>query len=212
MRIIFLSSLFLFLGYSLIAQDEAAVRGVYSQYKTSIMKGQGASAARWVSQSSLDYYEKMMDLALHADSSEIEAMRAVDRVTILRIRLSLTADQIKGMDGKTFFIYGVDKGFVDRKGVQDVEIGEIKIMGDEATGGFVVKGKPAPLFFGFIKEKTGWKFDLNAINEISNQTLEMLISQGGYEKNDFILRALRTMAIEGEDVGMHLWHPLEAGK
>ncbi|MDW3650593.1 MAG: hypothetical protein R8P61_26190 [Bacteroidia bacterium] len=208
MRKIFLSSIFLLLSLSLVAQEEDKVKKCFQDYKQAVLAEEADAALALISSKTTDYYGEIIKLALHADKAELDARSLTDKITVMRIRMSMKEADLKGMDGKKFFVYGIKEGLVDKKGMQNVDIGEIKVEGKEAKGAFVINGQSAPYFFKFDKENNQWKFDLTALFDITNQGLASVIEQTGITENEFLMEALSAIALEGELVGDNLWEPM----
>ncbi|MEO1215683.1 MAG: hypothetical protein AAFY45_19265 [Bacteroidota bacterium] len=208
MRKFFLSSIFLLLSLSLFAQEEEKVKKCFQEYKEAVLSEDANTALALISSKTTDYYREIIKLALHADKDVLDRRSLTDKITVMRIRMSMTEADLKGMDGKKFFLYGIKEGLVDKKGMQNVDMGEVDVEGKMAKGAFVINGQTAPYYFKFDKENNQWKFDLTALFEITNQGLASVIEQTGITENEFLMEALSAIAIEGEVVGDNLWQPM----
>jgi len=198
----------LLLSLALFAQEEDKVKKCFQDYKQAVLSEDAEGALALVSSKTTDYYGEIIKLALHADKEELDARSLTDKITVMRIRMSMNEADLKGMDGKKFFVYGIKEGLVDKKGMQNVDMGEVEVEGKEAKGAFVINGQAAPYFFEFNKENNQWKFDLTALFDITNQGLASVIEQTGITENEFLMEALSAIAVEGEVVGDKLWQPM----
>lgn len=206
----------IFLGIGLLicfnwgyGQEDAKVKACFDGYKSAILDSNGKEAMKWVNTKTKNYYSDILDKVLNADSLAVEGLNIVDKVTVLRVRMALNIEEIKKMDGTSFFIYAIDKGMVGKNSVENVTMGDVTVTGAKAKGTFINKGQVAPFSFEFDKEKGNWKIDLTALFPMSNQGLAMMIESGGYDENDFIIRILGSLSDPGQKVGAHLWHPLK---
>lgn len=196
------------LSLSLFAQEEEKVKKCFQEYKEAVLSEDANTALALISSKTTDYYREIIKLALHADKDVLDRRSLTDKITVMRIRMSMTEADLKGMDGKKFFLYGIKEGLVDKKGMQNVDMGEVDVEGKMAKGAFVINGQTAPYYFKFDKENNQWKFDLTALFEITNQGLASVIEQTGITENEFLMEALSAIAIEGEVVGDNLWQPM----
>lgn len=208
MRRIVLSLAFILICYGGYSQEEGQVQECFENYKAAILDSDGKEALKWVNAKTLTYYSDILAKSLSADSAEVEEMTVVDKVTVLRIRMALTAEEIKKMNGEKFFLYAIEHGYVGKTSVERVDIGEIEVKGSQATGTLVSRGKASPFSFVFDKENGAWKIDLTSLFPLSNQGVNMMIENGGYEEQEFILRILGSLSEEGQTPGLHLWQPL----
>ncbi len=199
---------FLLFSVSVYAQEDAKVKQTFSNYKQSILKGDGEEAVKWVDTNTIAYYGKMLGLALDADSAKVADLNLMDRLTVLSLRHRMSRSEIAGMDGRQLFVHSIKKGMVGKNTVANVEIGAIKIDGSTAEGQLEANGQKSPLNFGFSKENGQWKLDLTSLFGPTTAGLKQMIAGQGMSENEFIIRALQ-MTGDGKPVNNTIWRPMK---
>jgi hypothetical protein len=198
---------FLLLSCCVYGQEQSKVKQTFSNYKQSILKGDGDEAVKWVNNKTIAYYGEMLGLALDADSARVADLDLMDRLTVLSLRHRMTRDEISGMDGKQLFVHSIKKGMVGKNTVANVEIGDVKVEGEQAKGQLQANGQKSPLNFGFTKENGQWKLDLTSLFEPTMAGLKQMIAGQGMTENEFIVRALEMSS--GKPVTNVIWSPLK---
>lgn len=211
MKKLFLIISLLLIGSWVFAQEATKVKACFDGYKAAVMDMNGQEAFTFINKKTKDYYEDILAKALDADSMAVEKMNLADKFTIIQLRLILTAEKIKKMDAERFFIFAVKEGLIGKASVEHIEMGDISVDGNQASGKFISRGKPADFSFSFDKEQGNWKLDLTSLFPYSAQALKLMIERGKYEENDFLLRILSSLVPDGKKLGMNLWHPMESG-
>ncbi len=173
-----------FLAISLFADE---VHESFEQYRTAILVGDGETAVQYLNQASINYYDDMLKDALYLKESEFEERTILDKLMILRLRMNFTAKELKKMNGRQLIVYSIQKGWIGKSSVINIEISEeIKIKGDWATIEVMQNGQSSGLNFIFQKENDIWKLDIKEIFKISNMTLAYLVKQSDYTEKEFI--------------------------
>lgn len=188
-------------------KEEEAVKNCFAQYKAAILESDGAGAQKWVDQNTLDYYQKMLKLAISADSATVAEASFMDRMTIFTARHRIPANEALAMQGDDFFIYAIDEGMVGKNSVMNVDIGTVKVEGNFATGQLQSGGQPAPFSFHFYKKDGGWKVDLTSLFNVSNKAMKQMAAGSGMSENDFIFHMLEILT--GSRPGVAVWRPLK---
>ena len=190
------------------AQNEKdAVKKCFDNYKKSILEGQGKEAIKYVDRKTTDYYDKELNLALTGDSSTIDELGLLDKLTVLIARHRIPKKDLLQMTGKTFFIYAVDNGMIGKNSVITIQIGDVNVEGNFANGQMVSNGQKTPLYFQFNKEDNEWKVDLTSIFPQSNMALNQMLLDQGLTHNQFIFQTLESLT--GRKVTGDIWKPLK---
>lgn len=185
------------------AADEAAVRKVFDDYKSAIMKRRGTDAVALVDSNTLDFYKKCRALALTASKDALLAENVFVRMTALVLRVRVPADQLEAMDAHKVVVHAVDQGWVGDVG--DLGIGEISIAGDRATGKSQVPNAPDQVVFEFRRQDGAWKIDLTAIFGYADQALRHRFAQMAMDENQAILELISM--VSGSPVTEDIWNP-----
>lgn len=189
-----------------IEESIKKVENSFSGYKAAILEGKGKEAIKWVDQNTLDYYEKILEIAKSGDKATVQNLGLLDKWTVLSVRHRIPREEVLNMDGRSFFIYAVDEEFIGKKSVRDVEIGEIEVNGKTARGKIITEGDFDPMYFDFHKEGNKWKIDLTSLYPVSEAELEKARERNAKPDDEFILEILRMMT--RKEPAPNIWDPL----
>ena len=80
------------------ADDAAVVKDLFNRYKSALLTGDGATAARLVDQETFAYFEEIKDLTLHGAEDAVRQRPFVDRLLVVTMRHELPPQDLEGMD------------------------------------------------------------------------------------------------------------------
>ncbi len=179
-----------FLVFSLFADE---VHESFELYREAILAGDGEMAVQYLNQASIDYYDDLLKAALYLKESEFEKRTILDKMMILRLRMNFTAKELKNMNGRELIVYSIQKGWIGKSSVVNIELSEeTKIKGYWATIEVLQNGQGSDLNFIFQKENDIWKLDINEIFKITNMTLAYFVQQSDYTEKEFIEMVLES--------------------
>ena len=186
--------------------EEPAVLQSFEGYKTAILNNDGAKAYDFIDKNTRDYYALTLDRALHLSASDTKSLNIIDMMNVLLARHAIDKDELKSMDGRDFFIYATDKGWIDKERTADVNIKVASIEDNIATTHLVRAGQEAPFGFLFTKEEGQWKIDLSSVFDVSRKVMETTIDAAGMMRTEFIFTVLETST--GHEADASLWQPV----
>ena len=189
------------------ANDSKAVKETFSNYKKAILDSDGEEAAKWVDSKTVAYYDQMLKASLDADSADVAVLGVIDKLTIFSVRHRIPRQEIAQLNGRQFLIYSIDRGMVGKNTVGNVEIGDVNVDGNSASGQLISQGRKSPLYFQFNKEEGAWKLDLTSLLPATNTGLRKMIADQGMTENEFIFQALEMM--NGKPVTADIWSPMK---
>jgi hypothetical protein len=201
----------LFIGLFFIqvnAQEKAkkAVRNCFTNYKEAILNDKGQEAVEHLSVKTINYYNNILDLSLHADSNKMEELRLMDKFMVLALRHRTPIDKLRSFDGRKTLIFAIEKGMIGKNSVARNEIGEVSIDKNKAEAQAIINNQPTPIQFVFYKENDDWKLDLTSIFSISSKGFEQLIKSQDKSENEYLLYLLElTTSIK---VSNDIWKPI----
>lgn len=208
MKINLLITILLF-SSTLIAQQKdtkkEAVRKAYNDYKTAALNDQGERAYSLIDQRTVDYYEQLAQRVKVIDSTALEERTLSDKLQILLIRSLATAEQIQAFDGKSLFVFSVDRGLIGKNSTSAHLIGEVIIEGNFAKGEVLNNGQPSNFYFHFYKEKEQWKFNLTALFPPTELIFKRMQRQSGLSEHEFLFSLIE--AISQKRANNSLWNP-----
>jgi hypothetical protein len=187
--------------------DLACVQEAFDGYKKAILANDGAGAVKWVSQSTLDQYQKYVDLAKHAKQEELKSLSLIDKLVVFRIKLRIPDDQWKDLTGKKVFVYAVEHDWIGKQGVRVTRIRDIDASGSEGSAQVVIREMKTPFRYRFVKEDDGWKFDLASSMDVLNQAFKSQLKQlgGGLTEEQLLFRMIEST--RGKNYTKDVWEP-----
>jgi hypothetical protein len=184
--------------------EEARVREAFRQYKDALLQQDGEVAVTLVSAATLAYYEDMRRLAVTAGRPEIEAQSLTNRLFITMLRHEIGATELAGMSEKEVFVFAVDEGLVGAEGtIEAIDIGEITVSDDTATGEAVSQGQPSGISWEFRREDGAWKIHFVELLQLANIALEQAARESGLDDTEFIFTLVET--VSGRAVPTDIW-------
>lgn len=188
-------------------QDQRAeVKAAFADYKTAILTDDGAKAYQLVDKRTRDWYQTSLTRALTFDREQIMQLGVMDKLQILIIRHRIDAGRLRTMSAEDLFIYAVDNGWVGKNSVSGLELDEVNITDDFATGVAIVGGKKSSLHFHFYREDGSWRMDLTELNKHAGTAFRAQIADSGLSEIDYLLEITRM--ISGRPVAENIWDPL----
>lgn len=190
------------------AEDEAAIRETFQRYKRALLDARGGDAAGLVTSETIAFYEETSMLALEAPEPEVRERPIVDRLQVLTLRHRMSAAQLRSMSGRDLFAYAVDEGLIGAEQVQTLDIGEIEVEGDTASGAIVTGAQEVDLArWRFVRQEGRWRLDLLALFPLTELALEQAADDAGLEVDELLVQALEISS--GERVSPDIWQPLD---
>jgi hypothetical protein len=203
----FLLLLLFFVHTSSFAQEIESIRKTFSGYKSAVIEGNGPEAVRWVDNTTLSYYDRILQTSIKADSAKIQSLNILDKLMVFTVRHRIPPEEILAMKGDRFFVYAIEKNMIAKSSVASLELGEVTLNDKTATGQLIVHGQKSPLNFIFNKESGIWKIDITSLFPVINDGLTKAIGFQGGTDSQFIFESLE--ALTGEPVSPRIWRPLK---
>lgn len=209
MRILFSVALVVLIGFIATAQkkDIKAIQASFEKYKAAVLNDRGEEAFKYVDSRSLAYYSSLIEVIKNADSTKLEQLPLIDKMTVLMIRHRAPAEDLLTYDGKALFVYAIGEGMVSKNSVATSSLDNIEVVGEFAKAQFVSDGEPSPYYFHYYKEDGKWKLDLTSLLKIGALAMDHLVAQSEMEENDFLLYIIGL--VEGTEPSPDIWLPLQ---
>ena len=169
------------------------------------MHNDGTRAVGRVSESTLDYYGVIHQLALRATPEILNQANIGDRLLILMVRHRIAPDVLAAMNGERLFVHAVNEGWIGKNGVEKLEVGSVAMRENTARAIMVASGKPTPIHIT-MKKEGGWRVDLTSILPVTNRAFGEAVKRMGMSENDFILLTLDSLT--GKTVPDTIWQPV----
>lgn len=171
------------------ASDGQKAIEVFDAYFAAVEQADGEAAVSYVSQSTIDYYQSLIDLSLDATEPETRALAIADKVTVVMIRHRLPAEVIRSMNGRALFVHAVDNGWVGKQSMDRFKNSgftmQIEIKGKRAWAYMTnADGAKSDRILAFTQED-GWKLDVLFTLEASAPAMKRKIAASGVDEDVF---------------------------
>ncbi|HJQ38429.1 MAG TPA: hypothetical protein VKB93_14925 [Thermoanaerobaculia bacterium] len=180
--------------------NAAAVRKVFSEYRTALLDGNGAAAADLVTSGTIAYYDEARQLAMSLPRAKLAELDFLSKLMVLRLRHEFTNAQLAALTGRELLAIGVKNGWISKSSVANSELAEVKVDGAKATASLTVA--PQIPLFHFQKESGKWKLDLLALFGMGNAAMRQQVEKSGLSEEQFILRLLGMLSSRKVDAGI----------
>jgi hypothetical protein len=210
-----LLGLLLGLGLPLdVAADETAIRAAFGRYRDALLARDGSGAAAAVTGTSHAYYERLRDLALHADRRTLERQGLAEQVAILRLRHEFTAAELTPLSGSELIATSVAESWDSSNALQRLHIDKVDLQEGEALATVLPSSDGEPLSYRFELDHGEWKLDLvhlaQSAEPILAQALDLLARRTRTHGTDVLVLAVEHSS--GHLVEKDLLAPLRAGQ
>lgn len=192
-----------------LSPEKLEVIKVYNAYTKALIQRKGNEAVKYITHEDIEYYNKILDIAVHGTRSKIHDLNTFDKITVIYMRLSNTKKELEQLNGRTFFVKAVDEGRVGKDtnlvkafSIKDVEIERgLNINGDSLIYAYIKGVINEPNAFGVYPkhraymryENKRWKYsqtyNINSVNDDLSRTIS-LSKPNGMSEEDFIVDAL----------------------
>lgn len=179
------------------ALDEAAVRKAFENYRVALQARNGTNAAAIVDQKTLEWYDRILELARSADRAQLAQFDLMVQFSVLQARLAHTGKALESMDGRGFFVAAVEAGMVSDSSVAAFQIDRIEISGNR--GSLFTKGMQTPVFQLF-HDGEHWRIELWKVMAMAEPAFRKLFAESGHsDAIDWCLATLDATAPEKVD-------------
>lgn len=177
MRTLWFTLVCLFLSMSLHAQDEAAIKTAFENFKTAALEQNGAAVAHSVDDASIAHFEALLDIILKSDSTALNALDMKDLIPILQLKLLAGPDTLPTIDGQQLLSFAVSQKLIHTGAIEYAELGTITLKGNQATAAYLFQEQELPVNFEFTKASDQWKFSLVKLMETGIYQSSTIIPQ-----------------------------------
>lgn len=184
--------------------DQQAVRQNFNAYKYALLNDLGNEAADLVSEKTLRRYDHLRQLALTSDTNELKELPSFTRLVVLAMRHHISASNLRKMQGREIFAFGIKNQWVAKDSVAPFELGNINVYGNYASGEVLHGGNLSSSFLEFRKENDVWRINLLPLLErVGKERSAQLNSYP--DENKTILAIIEQMS--GRKVDPAIWTP-----
>lgn len=169
------------------------VKSVFTKYTEAIAKGNKQEALKYISKSTIDYYDNLIKNALYANEDELKKINVLSRLATLRIRHNTPVTYLEKTNGQTLLMQTWSSKPND-EGKNIMECVDCKIKNMQAICSLNLDKKPIDMKAFFYKENNQWKIDLSdTILSSGIEEIKSMIKQYNMSETDYILYSLKKM-------------------
>lgn len=162
------------------------VHEAFTTYKMAILNDDGNRAFSVVDKRTRDYYDELHRLSVSGSETEIRGLSLMDMMQVVLMRHRIPSEEFLSMTGEKLFVYCVDKGWVGKNSVANLEIGDIEIHENFAIGSVINNGQLTKMQFHFYHEEDSWKIDITKTVEYGAAAFKQLQEGSGTSEEEFI--------------------------
>jgi hypothetical protein len=157
-----------------------------------VLSANGETAAEQVTQSTIEQYQKYVNLARTADRETFESLPTMSKFQVLFIRHRIPTDELLQMNGRNLLIHTIKNDWIGRNMLAVIMLGDIQVAGRRATAGVYIDKEKTPYSFQFNKEDKSWRFDMTHMLGDTEKALTLQIQQSGLSENEFLLEMVES--------------------
>lgn len=147
-------------------REREGIEASFESYKDAVLSKNGAAVAPLVSQESLRHYDRLRDIALTDESSELDTLQWVDQMQVLMFRQLVTVEELGAMSPQGVVAFVFDRKMLGKDLERTSTFDQLEIKGDVATARHIARGVSAggperEAKFRWVKEDDNvWRIDL----------------------------------------------------
>jgi hypothetical protein len=186
--------------------DSAQVRATFAELAKAIGARDPDAGTRLLSAESLVEWQRDRDLALHGSRDTVAAQSPGRRLVVFALRHH--APKFLARDGSPSELagYAIEAGLADRKSIAAIELGDVVVKGDRASGQLFASGLPSGFRAAFAREDGVWKLDLPATIDAAGRVVTRAATASDASEDSIIAGLL--LVSSGARPTAQIWTPL----
>ena len=188
--------------------DAESIKSTFTYYQQAVLNNDGMAAAKCLDQKTLEWYDKLLNMAKETKKSELEKTNYFSKLTVLALRQQFSKKEIDELDAKSAFSFAVKNSLYNQDVIKNYQINNLKIENDKAIAALTKTANVnnnEDTFVKFIKEDTGWKLNFAAMINILNDDATGKLIENIPNENARAIKAVA--AISGKSVKRNIWTP-----
>ncbi|MBB5957122.1 hypothetical protein FHS29_003715 [Saccharothrix tamanrassetensis] len=160
------------------ADETAAVRTAFEDYKKAALAKDGAATVNLLSAGMHRFYDESRVLALTGGADKVGALPPSSAFVVYALRAEFDAATLRAASPADLVKSAVEKNLVGEN-ARSAELGEITVNGDAATALMVMQGKQTDIELPFAKEGGRWRMDPRPLLAHADDALRDAAKQRG---------------------------------
>jgi hypothetical protein len=185
-------------------ESEEAVRETFDRYMTARIAGDAATMQAMIDPENIKYYDHIVRMAREGTKLEVVRLRQLERLEVAILRSTMTAAQLKDMDGSKLFKMANEKKW--ERAVEDmpeISLGPITFNKPRATAELVVNGEGSTIQMEFVEVDHKWVVNNECMNQWISRWIK-LISEITRTSEDSVLLSIASRRA-GKTVRQSVW-------
>jgi hypothetical protein len=188
------------------ADPVAEVQSSYDSYANAVSSKDGGTSSGLVSDSTLDYYDRLRTLALTADRAALAKERVIDQLAVLSMRANIPIDTLRTADPRGVVAAAVNAQVISGGGAGTTSLSGVKVDGDTASANLGVAGGSQQVPMKFHHEGGTWKVDLTGLLVPAETALKAALQRDKLTPEGMLQQVMTTRV--GAAKARQLWQPL----
>lgn len=183
----------------------AEVIAVDEQYDRCLDSNDGEGSVKFITRDSLARYDRLLPVARTATAEQVKAMTNTDMIEVLFMRLLLGSELHKPIDGRTYFVKLVNKGWTSS--TSSVQRTKVKVNSKGTTATVTYRNPEDGETFNsyWVVEDGTWKLDLLADLRNHDSDFKQIASELGMTREQVAFEYIELET--GETPPSDLWNP-----
>jgi hypothetical protein len=183
-------------------EDEAAqIRASFDEYQSALRAADGPQAIALMSSATIEYFDRLHELAVRGDAAEIQSRRYWDRELIAMARHQVDPKYLKSLTGSQLVMVGVQQGWLNGYIGTGAQIDSIQAQDASASAAITNWGN-VKYRYEFVKEGGAWKQHLVPLID-GNSDLNESLGESKQKQDAFILESIKVQS--GKAVSPNIW-------
>ena len=186
--------------------DTAQVRQTFVRFAAALAARDADAGQRELSMASFAEWERDRELALHGPRAEVAAQPAGRRLVVLALRHHAPKFLSREGSPRELVANALGSGIADRESLAMIELGDLAVQGDRASGQLFASGLPSGFRAGFVREDGAWKLDLPTTIDAAGRVVTRAAKSAEASEDSVIAGLL--MVSSGARPTARIWEPL----
>lgn len=186
--------------------DRALVQATFREFVAALGDRDAAAGVASLSKASIAEWQRDRALALEGAKSEVAALPPGRRLAVLALRHHAPRFLAKEGSPDELAGHAIRAGMADRAELARIELGDVVVKGERASGQLFASGLPSGFRAGFVREDGRWRLDLPMTLDSAGRVVTRAAAASDSSENAVIAGLL--FATSGTRPTSRIWTPL----
>lgn len=186
--------------------ENEQIKGVFDAYLSAVRERRGEEAVKFLSESTLRHYEKLIYLSIHGGKTDVLKLPLSDQVTTLFLRGRMKAGDLEQMTDQSAVAKIITNGWIGSEIVLPLKFKKITRQGSRAIMYLGLDGQKGGMEISFVKEAGMWAIDLLPLFQLIDARLKEHMSGRELSEEAFVVETVDSVL--KQKIGQDIWTPL----